>query len=282
MLTFEALEQMLQRCVGAVIVSSARNCQQLNNNIMIELGLVAGRMGRARVAIYTAGDVHLPSDLAGITRIEDNTPEQPMGAQTVSAQLATQCSIPSELKSRLSDWAKALPAMMPGLPLTRVLHGYSGHWKAVLKFDTWHGNLIGKNIVALNSDLLLDIPAHGRGGTGISFGEMTVHWYADEQQKEAYQAMFKVCAMVSDVRCETDGSMMFRTQTLIRQHVITSGVVPMGVDFPDELAATWIIRWEFRPCASDPGLMTVSYRTEVPDNWTAGTGAAYREYAVGI
>ena len=282
LLTFEALEKMLESCVGAVFVASTMNRPQLNNNVMIELGLVAGRMGRSRVAIYTVGDVHLPSDLAGITRIEDKTPEEPMGALADSAQPAIQDSIPSELKLRLSDWAKDLPAMMAGLPLTRMLHGYSGHWKVVLKMDKWHSKPVGKNIVGLNSDVLLEIPAQGRDGTGISFGRMTVHIYADEQRKEQYQAMFLVCAMVSDVRCEMDGRMTFRTQTLIRQHVLESGVMPMAADFPDELAATWIATWEFRPSPSDPGLMTVSYRTEVPENWTEGTGAAYREYAASV
>ena len=170
--------------------------------------------------------------------------------------------------------------MMPGLPLTRVLHGYSGRWKVVLKFDTWHGKAIGKNIIALNSDLLLEIPAQGRGRTGISFGEMTVHWHGDTQHPEPYKAIFKVCSTVGDVWCETDGTMTFRAQTLIRQHVIESGVNPTEVEFPDEPAATWIIKWQFKPSESEPGLMAVTYRTEVPDSWTTGTGAAYRENVV--
>jgi hypothetical protein len=121
-------------------------------------------------------------------------------------------------------------------------------------------------MVALNSDILLDLPAQGRGGTGISIDEMTVHWHVNEPQKEPCRATFKVCAMVSDVRCETYGNMTFRTQTFVRQHAIESGVKPMGGDFPDDLAATWIVRRESRPSTSDPGLMKVSYRTEVPDN----------------
>jgi hypothetical protein len=281
LLTFEALEQMLQRSVGAVFVASNRNCQKLNNNVMIELGLVAGRMGRSRVAIYTVGDVDLPSDLAGITRIDDKASQEPKGAQRDSAPRTTQGDIPSELQSRLSDWAEALPSMMQGLPPTRVLHGYSGHWRVVLKIDKWHSNPVGENIIAMNSDLLLDIPCQGRGGTGTSFGRMTVHWHADKQQKP-YKAIFLLCGRVDDVRCETDGSMAFRSQLLIRQHIIESGVKPVEVDFPDELTPTWVVRWEFRPCTSDPGLMTVNYRTEVPDSWTVGTGIAFREYGVSV
>jgi predicted nucleotide-binding protein len=39
-------------------------------------------MGRARVAIYTVGDVQLPSDLAGITCIQNSHCEEPRGPQT--------------------------------------------------------------------------------------------------------------------------------------------------------------------------------------------------------
>ena len=159
LLTFEALEQMLQESVGAVFVVSAANLQDvnINNNVMIELGLVAGRMGRARTAIYTVGDVQLPSDLAGMTCIQNGNCEEPSVPQPDHVS-AIRRGIPSSLATRLSEWAESLPAMMTGFPLTSVQHGYSGHWKAVLEIDKWHSKSVGKNMVALNYDLLLHIP----------------------------------------------------------------------------------------------------------------------------
>src|SRR5580765_3987493 len=175
LLTFEALEQMLQSCVGAVFVVSDANFHDVNNNVMIELGLVAGRMGRARVAIYTVGDVQLPSDLAGMTCIQKSNDEEPEESEAAHVS-AIPGSIPSVLATRLSEWADSLPAMMSGLPLTTVLHGYSGHWKSVLELDKWHSKPVGKNMVALNYDLLLQIPANGRNGIGIGSGRLIVRW----------------------------------------------------------------------------------------------------------
>jgi len=153
LLTFEALEQMLQTCVGAVFVAS----QQPNNNVMIELGLVAGRMGRSRVAIYTVGNVDLPTDLAGISA-----------------------------SSGVDSETSCLPASR-----TKLLKGPSFH-------------------------------------------------------------------------------------------IIESGLRPVEIDLPDELIPTWIVKWEFRPCASHPGAMTVNYLTEVPDSWTEATGIAFREYGASV
>jgi hypothetical protein len=277
LLTFEALEQMLQRCLGAVFVVSDANLRDINNNVMIELGLVAGRMGRARVAIYTVGDVQLPSDLAGITCIQ-NGHEEPGGKQTDQVP-AKRSGIPSSLSTRLSEWADSLPAMMTGFPLTSVLHGYSGHWKAALELDQWHSRPVGKNMVALNHDLLLHIPPNGRNGIGIGSGRVIIRWQPDKGGEELYQATFYVCSSVSDVICERDGSMTFRTETLIRQLAFASGGRTLQSEFSDELPSHWIIGWKLTPRPFDLGLMDVAYWAQVPANWMKGTGGAFRQHA---
>jgi Predicted nucleotide-binding protein containing TIR-like domain len=253
LLTFEALEQMLQRCLGAVFVMSAANLKDVNNNVMIELGLVAGRMGRARVAIYTVGDVQLPSDLAGISCIQNGNREEPGEEQTDHVS-AIRRGIPSNLAMRLSEWTDSLPAIMTGFPLTSVLHGYSGHWKAALELDTWHSKPVGKNMVALNCDLLLHIPPNGRNGIGIGSGRVIIHWQPDKSREELYQATFHVCLSVSDVTCERDGGMTFRTETLIRQLAFVSGGRTLEPEFSDELPAHWIIGWKLTPRPFDVGL----------------------------
>jgi predicted nucleotide-binding protein len=58
-LTFEALEAMLLRCCGAVFVATPDNQSVIRGekvsspraNIMLEFGLVAGRMGRHNIAL---------------------------------------------------------------------------------------------------------------------------------------------------------------------------------------------------------------------------------------
>lgn len=277
LLTFEALEQMLRTCVGAVFVASAETCQQPNNNVMIELGLVAGRMGRTRVALYTLADVKLPSDLAAITRIQEPAPN-PAGTEPNTLQgHAHGADLRKESIHALKQWARSLPTALSGLPVTQVLHGYSGRWRVVLSMDKWRSKEVTDNVVALTSDVLLHIPVQGQGGTGIAFGRITIHWKGTDQ-RQPYTGIFLFCTSVSDVICGMDGSMTFRTQTLIRQHVLESGDLTPNDAYPDESEAPWVSRWHFVPCAADPGLMAVSYSTEVRHDWTEGRGTAYREY----
>jgi predicted nucleotide-binding protein len=62
-LTFEALEMMLQRCCGAVFVASPDDATTIREksvkspraNIMLEFGLVAGRLGRHNIALCLYG-----------------------------------------------------------------------------------------------------------------------------------------------------------------------------------------------------------------------------------
>src|SRR5271170_2591129 len=78
MLTFEALENMLLQCCGAVFIATpddesvVRGAKVItpNSNILLEFGLVAGRIGRHNIALCVFGDVKLPSDLKGLTVIE--------------------------------------------------------------------------------------------------------------------------------------------------------------------------------------------------------------------
>jgi hypothetical protein len=168
---------------------------------------------------------------------------------------------------------------MSGLPLTTVLHGYSGHWKAALHLDKWHSKPVGKNTVALNYDLLLQIPGNGRNGMGIGSGRLIVRWQRDKRRQELFQAIVLMCSAVSDLTCQKDGSMTFRTENLFRQLAFVSGSRPLEPEFADELPANWIIGWKLTPRPSDVGLMDVAYYSQVPENWMRGTGAAFRQHA---
>jgi predicted nucleotide-binding protein len=76
-LTFEALEEMLMDCCAAVFVITpdvralSRNTEELlpRANIMLEFGLVAGRLGRHNIALCSWDVTELPSDLAGLSVI---------------------------------------------------------------------------------------------------------------------------------------------------------------------------------------------------------------------
>src|SRR6476660_4708327 len=100
LLTFEALERMLRMCAGAVFIVTGDKAHDLNNNVMIELGLVAGRMGRTRVALCASGKATLPSDLDALTRIENILASS---GDRASATLSD-----SAVK-QLANWAASLP-----------------------------------------------------------------------------------------------------------------------------------------------------------------------------
>ena len=95
---------------GAVFIVSPDGSRHPNENVMIELGLVAGRMGRARVALCVCGDVALPSDLLPVTRIDMNG------------------TLPIENAAieRLTAWAKPIPEILNSVSCADVLHGNSG------------------------------------------------------------------------------------------------------------------------------------------------------------
>jgi Predicted nucleotide-binding protein containing TIR-like domain len=279
LLTFEALERTLRMCAAAVfIIVTADDHGRPNDNVMIEVGLVAGRMGRTRVTLCTNGNVHLPSDLAAVTRIE-NTQSSPdvekltTAGTTVGTRTVSQLAI-----ERLREWATALPAMLQGAPCTHVLHGYSGRWRVVLNFEKWRHKTVGDDIAALNADVMLHIPAGGQGRSGILIGKLTLKWQ-QSGDKQAYTGLFHVCSSISNVTCPPDGSMTLRTQTLMRQAIVQTGDPLTGECLPEELAAPWIFRWVLKPAKSDPGLMDVTFNTDLPSGWTEGKGSAYRESA---
>jgi hypothetical protein len=269
LLTFEALERMLRMCAGAVFIVAGDQGGHLNNNVMIELGLVAGRMGRTRVALCTSGKVNLPSDLDALTRIENilALPKDKTSATLSDAAV-----------KQLANWAASLPVTPENIPCTEVLHGYTGRWKVVLKFTTWRTREINsQDIAGLNGEIILHVPPDGIAGFGVLSGKVTLHWKECPKRKKAYMGIFHVCACITGVISRPDGSMTLRTQTFMRQAVLEKGPSSPEDVLPEDLAMPWIFRWDLRPLKSEPGLMGIKVKTELPNDWTSGEGCAYKE-----
>jgi len=238
---------MLRTCAGAVfIVANVDGRGRPNENVMIEVGLVAGRMGRARVALCTSGSVDLPSDLNAVTRIEDLlvAPDSPIleNEKTV----ARKNSISTLALSRLGSWVTVVPAILQGVPCTRVLHGYSGHWRVVLEFEKWRTRVVGTDFAGLNADILLHIPCEGLAGSGMLVGKLTLNWKPGGDREQAYTGLFHVCSAINDATCRADGSMTLRTQTLMRQAILESGNPSSGDALP-EGSALGGNRWQYPP-----------------------------------
>jgi hypothetical protein len=91
--------------------------------------------------------------------------------------------------------------------------------------------------------------------------------------------MFLLCSPVSDVTCQKDGSMTFRTETIIRQLAFVSGARPLEPGLSDELPGkldSWMEAYTTSLCCR-----TDEHRLQhqVPENWMRGTEGAFRQHA---
>lgn len=73
--TLESLEKALERFDFAIlvltpddlVVSRRKASQAPRDNVLLELGMFIGRLGRKRTFVVCGNDIKLPSDLAGVT-----------------------------------------------------------------------------------------------------------------------------------------------------------------------------------------------------------------------
>lgn len=119
--TIESLSKALQESDFAVFVFSPDDLIKIRNtssnairdNVLFEFGLFIGKLGRERVYFLTpmAGDIHLPSDLLGITpgKYEENRTDGSMQAATGAAcnQIRTQMRALSYAPGRLVSTVKS-------------------------------------------------------------------------------------------------------------------------------------------------------------------------------
>jgi len=263
LLTFEALERMLRACSGAVFIVSPEADGGPNHNVLIEFGLVAGRMGRPNVALCKSGGVSLPSDLLAVTVVElDGTP---LASSVAGAQL--------------SAWVAELAATIDGVPPTVTLHGYSGRWAFFLECDLWRRlRIVGRDIATLQGTVCLSVPLDGRGGTGIAEATMVLHLEAkpDDTIRKAYDATFHMCAAITEVTCGDDGAMRFRSQTLARQRVRHVGDPWPEEGLSEDDVGPWTFRWELEPAPGEPGQMVIRFETDF-EQWSSGKGRARKE-----
>lgn len=263
LLTFEALERMLKACSGAVFIVSPEADGGPNHNVLIEFGLVAGRMGRPNVALCKSGGVALPSDLLAVTVVElDDAP------------LAS-----SPAGERLTAWAAELAATIDGVPPTETLHGYSGRWNFFLECDKWRRlQIVDRDIATLQGTVCLIVPLDGQGGSGIAEATMVLHLEgkADDASRKPYDAKFHMCAAITEVTCRDDGSLSFRSQTVARQRVKHVGDPWPEEGLSEDDVGPWTFRWQLDPAPDEPGQMLIRFETDF-EEWSSGKGRARKE-----
>src|SRR5262245_11465993 len=127
--TIEGLERVLSECTGAVFVATPDDKIIVDHklirvpraNVMLEFGLLAGRLGRHNIAICRYGNTEMPSYLKGLTVIEMNSSSN---RTTHPAPTA----ISRKSKEKLAEWRSGLFSTADAIERTTVVHGYTGVW----------------------------------------------------------------------------------------------------------------------------------------------------------
>jgi hypothetical protein len=266
--TFDALERMLSICSGAVLVATPEIEGQPNENVMLEFGLVAGRMGITNVVLCKHPEAQVPSDLGSLTYIELTPGTDGNAAMLSEAAL--------ELLRR---WVLGLPETMEGVPATRLVHGYTGRWVIDVQFDRWRKvPIIGNSIAAMEGKFDLNIPPNGKDGFGLSISEIWVRVQQPDSETVTFEARYRACAKIFDVECLPGGEIRLRSHTFSRQRLMISGAPLPEEGWSDEEAGPWNFNWHISPDPTN-GRFTVTVETDSIE-WTSGKGVLRR--AVGL
>jgi predicted nucleotide-binding protein with TIR-like domain len=249
LITFEALETMLIQCCAAVFVVTpddrldvrGSHVRAPRSNILLEFGLVAGRIGRHSVALCRFGDVELPSDLEGLT-IVDLTESGGVPEGTIPGLPAPQ--------DKLKRWTSTLLATTEMIARTDIVHGYTGLWEFNLQLHTWRGVRIAPGDYAyLKGTFDVVITANGQAGRGSARGRLFFRLTNDAAAGGgSYQGEYRTAHAITDVCCNTDGSLRFTTQAFAVEKMTSTGVAPTelsGLDFVEP----WQTQWLLSPCS---------------------------------
>src|SRR5262249_33603246 len=137
-LTFEALEEMLMNCCAAVFVVTPddkgvirkKHVRLPRANVMLEFGLVAGRLGRHNIALCTYGIEELPSDLTGLTVVKMDVGRE--RRTKIKAKI-----LQDSETAQLVNWcSRVLPTALR-VPRTEIVHGYTGTWDFDIGLHSW-------------------------------------------------------------------------------------------------------------------------------------------------
>jgi hypothetical protein len=276
-LTFEALEDMLRRCCAAVfiirrddivrhnpeshspVIAANANDTQLANetikqpshrsrgkpaymprgNVLVEFGLVAGRLGRCNIALCRVEDAELPSDLAGITVID-------MCSRCGGPPQALSERFTDDARERLRHWASHLLAISPGIERTGVFHGYTGRWEFELQLTKWRGlSISSPSYAVVNGFLDLFICSQGFGNFGSASGTLSCRLEVSAGNPPII-ADLHLFHTISNIECKKDGGLEVTSHVL---GVVGAGKINDAPNAPAELrtigsgSEPWTFKW---------------------------------------
>ena len=260
-LTFEALESMLNQCCAAVFIASPDDECKIGNrvirspraNILLEFGLVAGRLGHHSVAVCEYEGAELPSDLKGLTVIKMDPPDAKTDAELFR----------KDAEARLKLWSSRLLATPERVPRTDIVHGYSGRWDMDISLHKWRDLPVeGSSYVQVKGHMDLTISANGQAGRGLAHGKLQFKLPEGAPGTRFYIGEYRTAHEVMNVVCLKDGSLELTTQAFALQrsspHI---GTPPPQLEQLDLLPEPWSAYWNLSPNPNRPGFEGV-VRTE--------------------
>lgn len=263
-LTFEALEDTLSRCCAAMFVirrddvvrhmdrdssGGARPKTEYmpRGNVLVEFGLVAGRLGRCNVALCRLDRADLPSDLAGMTVID-------MCANSQCPKISPTGGLPfsPEALEKLRHWSSHLMATASVIERTAVFHGYTGRWEFELRLKKWRGIAIEKpNYAVVNGSFDLFISSQGLGSMGSISGVLSCR-VPGGTDGAPYVSDLHIFHTIGNIECRTDGGLELTSRLLSVHRLIESGTAPDELRMMGSGAEPWTFRWVFSPTDGDP------------------------------
>ena len=247
MLTFEALENVLLRCCAAVFVASPDDQTTIRDqtvhtpraNIMLEFGLVAGRIGRHSIALCLFGGAQLPSDLQGLTVID----------MELADPVTHSTDIALRAEDRLRLWAAGLLTTADQIARTDILHGYSGRWDFALHLNHWRGReLRYPSYAYVNGTFDLLIASNGQAGKGFAQGRLNFKLVLDDAAQHVFQGDYRTAHEITTADCNMDGSLHFTSQAFAVGKFSVTGTAPPELSSL-ELAEPWSAQWQLGPSA---------------------------------
>jgi len=239
-LTFEVLEQMLTRCSAAVFIATpddqsvirGRKIMTPRSNVVLEFGLVAGRLGRHRIALCQYGDAELPPDLRGLTVVEMGS----RGSTDIS-----QCT-----SDNLRIWTARLSATAEGISRTQLVHGYTGNWEFALDLTTWRDmTIVRPDYAYVKGSLQIFIPVDGHVGGGLAHGRLFFKVASkDGPITPKYSGEYHTAHKITSAVCRQDGSLELQTEVFVQHKITSDGTAPPQLDemasFPP-WSSTWLL-----------------------------------------
>lgn len=275
-LTFEALEDMLTECCAAVLVATpdtdavVRGIPEKlpSQNVMLEFGLIAGRLGRHNIALCAYGDTKLPTDVAGLTVIRMRTKgDAPGPSQEILAQ--------GEV-AQLHRWCSRLLPTTERLPRTEIVHGYTGVWDFEMQFKTWRGVAItGLSYSQVNGQFFLWISADGTWGQGDGIGRLAFKLYrtcdtcreglsvrpdGSLDDPKPFSGEFHVSHLFQNVECLQNGGLKISSRTHSVQRIMISGKPWPPFDGLYGPPEPWLFEWTLN-CPDAPRVLEGRFET---------------------